>query len=133
MCIRPFTLTFLGAIAMKKMIRMAMMAAVMFVAVASVSKAQDAAQQGGRRGGGRGGVGMLLRGIEGVDTAKVNAIAAKYGPDMMAARQAGDTAKAAELRKKEFDEIKALLTPEQQKQFDENVANMGRGRRGGGR
>lgn len=118
---------------MKKMIRMVMMAAVMFVAVASVSKAQDAAaQQGGRRGGGRGGVGMLLRGIEGVDTAKVSAIVQKYQPDMMAARQAGDTAKSAELRKKEFDEIKALLTPEQQKTFDENVANMGRGRRGGG-
>lgn len=117
---------------MKKMIRMAMMAAVMFVAVANVSKAQDAAQQGGRRGGGRGGAAMLLRGIDGVDTAKVNAIVAKYQPDIMAARQAQDSAKQADLTKKRNDEIKALLTPDQQKQFDENVANMGRGRRGGG-
>src|ERR1043165_8994386 len=47
-CLSPHSL---GGNAMKKMIRMAAMAAAMFVAVTTVAKAQDAAQQG-RRGGG---------------------------------------------------------------------------------
>ena len=119
---------------MKKMIRMAMMAAAMFMAVTTVAKAQDPAQQGGRRGGGRGGVQMLLQGItvDSATTAKITAIAQKYGPDMRTAMQAQDTAKVNDLRKKEYDEIKALLTPDQQKQFDQNVADMAARRRGGG-
>ena len=36
------------------------------------------------------------------------------------------------MNKKYADAVRAMLTPDQQKVFDENVAAMGRGRRGGG-
>jgi len=36
------------------------------------------------------------------------------------------------MNKKYEDAVRAFLTPDQQKVFDENVAAMGRGRRGGG-
>ena len=36
------------------------------------------------------------------------------------------------MNKKYEDAVRAMLTPDQQKVFDENVAAMGRGRRGGG-
>ena len=117
---------------MKKMIRMAVMATAMFMAVTTVTQAQDAAQQG--RGRGRGGVQMLLQGIT-VDsgtTAKIQAVAAKYQADIGAARQAQDTAKVADLSKKRNEEIKSLLTDDQKKAFDANVeaaAARGRGPR----
>ena len=50
----------LGAEAMKKMIRMTMMVAAMFLTVTTVAKAQDSAQQQGRRGRGMS-VAMLLK------------------------------------------------------------------------
>jgi Spy/CpxP family protein refolding chaperone len=40
--------------------------------------------------------------------------------------------KMRELNKKYQDAIRGLLTPDQQKAFDENIAAMGTGRRGGG-
>src|SRR5438067_4966846 len=83
----------LGAQAMKKMIRMAMTVVVMFVAVATVAKAQDAQQQG-RRGGGRGGspVAILKDSLHVSDAvlAKADSIVkdfqAKNAPLMEAAR-----------------------------------------------
>src|SRR5579859_5554743 len=117
---------------MKKMIRMALMATAMFMAVTTVAKAQGG---GGGGGGGRGNpMARMPNGItvDSATTAKIQAVITKYQPDMMAARQAQDTAKGADLSKKRNEEIKALLTSEQQKQFEENMANMGRGRRGGG-
>ena len=126
---------------MKKMIRMGMMVAAMFVAVSTVAKAQDAAQQG-RRGGG-GGAGRITAVLK--DSMKVSdAIVAKadsiqkaYAGQMqplMEAMRGGDAdarGKMQALRAKQNDDIKALLTDEQKAQFDKLMAGM-RGRRGGG-
>jgi Spy/CpxP family protein refolding chaperone len=116
---------------------MAVMAAVMFVAVSQIAKAQDPAQQG--RGRGRGGVGMLIGnlGLDSATTAKINEIAQKYGQETMKLRQdaqaAGgqvDQAKVTEINNKRNEEIKALLNADQKAKFDENVKNAPQGRRG---
>jgi Spy/CpxP family protein refolding chaperone len=99
------------------------------------------AQGGGGGGGGRGG-GMMARLMDGItltDSQKtqVQAIEDKYAPQMQQsrqkmrdARQNGtpmDSASMAAMRdtmKKERDEIRAVLTPDQQSKFDDNVKSM---------
>ncbi|HEY9229424.1 MAG TPA: hypothetical protein VIP11_22435 [Gemmatimonadaceae bacterium] len=122
---------------MKKMIRMAMMAAAMFALTTTVAKAQ-----GGGGGGGRGrgaNPAVILK-----DSLKVSdAIAAKadsiwkayqaeQAPLMEAARggDADARTKMGALRTKATDAIKALLTDEQKAQFDKMMPAGGR--RGGG-
>jgi hypothetical protein len=123
---------------MKTMTRMAMMVAVMVLAVTSVGQAQ-----GGGGGGGRGGnrVMTVLK-----DSMKVSeAILAKAdsiqkaGMAAMAplneAARGGDAdarAKMNEMRMKQTADIKALLSKEQQEQFDKIMAAFPQGRRGGG-
>src|SRR5512142_3181344 len=131
----------LGAESMKKMIRMTMMVAVMFLAVTTVAKAQDSAQQQGRRGGGRGmNVVTLLKDslhVSDAVAAKADSIQKSYQAQMqplMEAMRGGDAdarTKMQALRAKQNDDIKALLTDEQKAQFDKLMAGM-RGRRGGG-
>jgi len=115
--------------------------AVMFVAVSTVAKAQDAQQQG-RRGGGRGGMNVvtLLKDslhVSDAVAAKADSIqkeyAAKRQPLMEAARggDADARTKMQALQKEQNDAIKALLTDEQKAAFDKITASMG-GRRGGG-
>ena len=127
---------------MKKMIRLTMMVAAMFVAVTSVAKAQDP-QQMGRRGGGRGGMNMamLLKDslhVSDAVAAKTDSIQKSYQEQMrpiMEAMRGGDAdarTKMMELRTKQTDDIKALLTDEQKAQFDKIMASMRPGRRGGG-
>ena len=126
---------------MKKMIRMAVTAAAMFVAVTTVAKAQDAQQQGQGRRGGRGPniVSILKDSLHVSDAilAKadsiVKAAAAESAPLMEAARggDADARTKMQALQKEQNDAIKALLTDEQKAAFDKITANMG-GRRGGG-
>ena len=126
---------------MKKMIRMGMMVAAMFVAVSTVAKAQDAAQQG-RRGGG-GGAGRITAVLK--DSMKVsdaivakadsiqNAYAGQMQP-LMEAMRGGDAdarTKMADLRTKQTADIKALLNDEQKAQFDKIMAAFPQGRRGG--
>jgi len=127
---------------MKKMIRMGMMVAAMFVAVTTVAKAQDAQQQGGRRGGG-GGAGRITAVLK--DSMKVSdAIVAKadsiqkaYATQtapLMEAMRGGDAdarTKMTELRNKQTADIKALLNDEQKAQFDKIMAAFPQGRRGG--
>lgn len=126
---------------MKKMIRMAVMAAAMFVAVTTVAKAQDAQQQG-RRGGGRGGMNVvaLLKDslhVSDAVAAKADSIVksfAEQNQSLMEAARGGDAdarAKMTENRQKQTEAIKALLTDEQKAKYDELMASM-RGRRGGG-
>lgn len=128
---------------MKKMMRMAMMAAAMFVAVTTVARAQDPQQMGGRRGGGRMGMNIvqLLKDSLHVSddvAAKADSIVKASQAEMMEARQsAGDDRQAmmqkmGEIRTKQNDAIKALLTDDQKAAFDKLTAGMGRGRRGGG-
>jgi len=99
------------------------------------------AQGGGGGGGGRGG-GMMARLMDGItltDSQKtqVQAIEDKYAPQMQQfrqkmreARQNGtpmDSASMQDMRdtnKKERDEIRAVLTPDQQSKFDDNVKSM---------
>jgi Spy/CpxP family protein refolding chaperone len=99
------------------------------------------AQGGGGGGGGRGG-GMMARLMDGItltDSQKtqVQAIEDKYAQQMQQfrqkmrdARQNGtpmDSASMAAMRdtmKKERDEIRAVLTPDQQSKFDDNVKSM---------
>ncbi len=99
------------------------------------------AQGGGGGGRGRGGgmMAMLMDGITLTDSQKtqVRAIEDKYAPQMQQfrekmrdARQNGtpmDSASMQAMRdtgKKERDEIRALLTPDQQSKFDDNVKSM---------
>jgi len=124
---------------MKKMIRMAMMAAALFAVTTSVAQAQDAAQQG--RGGGRGrnpltivkdSLGVTDAGI----LAKVDSItkaAATESAPLMEAMRGGDAdarTKMTSITTKRNAAIKALLTPEQQTKFD--ALMPAGGRRGGG-
>lgn len=141
MCARRETNTPLGAESMKKMIRMTMMVAAMFLAVTTVAKAQDTQQQG-RRGGGRGpNVVSLLKDslhVSDAVAAKADSIVKAYQAQtqpLMEAARGGDAdarTKLMDLRTKQNDDIKALLTDEQKAQFDKIMASM-RGRRGGGR
>ncbi len=99
------------------------------------------AQGGGGGGGGRGG-GMMARLMDGItltDSQKtqVQAIEDKYAPQMQQfrqkmrdARQNGTPMDSAsmqamrDMNKKERDEIRAVLTPDQQSKFDDNVKSM---------
>jgi Spy/CpxP family protein refolding chaperone len=111
------------------------LAAAMFVAPAA------SAQGGG--GGGRGGRGMaaLMQNITltADQQAKVDTIQAKYRAERQALMPAGGggmdstaRAKMMEMNNKMYDEIRAVLTEDQQKVFDENRKNLPQGRRGGG-
>lgn len=97
------------------------------------------AQGGGGGGRGRGMLAMLMNGITLTDSQKtqVQAIEDKYAPQMQQlrekmrdARQNGtpmDSASMQAMRdtgKKERDEIRALLTPDQQSKFDDNIKSM---------
>ena len=121
---------------MKTMTRMAMMVAVMFLAVTSVGQAQGG---GGGRGGNR--VMTVLK-----DSMKVSeAILAKADSiqkaDAAELQSLGEKArggdadartKSMELRNKQTAAIKALLSADQQAQFDKIMAAFPQGRRGGG-
>ena len=94
---------------------------------------------GGGRGCGGGMMAMLMDGITLTDSQKtqVRAIEDKYAPQMQQfrekmrdARQNGtpmDSASMQAMRdtgKKERDEIRAVLTPDQQSKFDDNIKAM---------
>lgn len=96
---------------------------------------------GGGGGGGRSGgmMAMLMNGITLTDSQKtqIQAIEDKYAPQMQQlrqkmrdARQNGtpmDSASMQAMRdtgKKERDEIRAVLTPDQQSKFDDNIKAM---------
>jgi Spy/CpxP family protein refolding chaperone len=120
---------------MKKLIRIATLAAAMCLAVTTVSQAQDAGQQQGRRGGGRGGIGMLMQGItvDSATMAKITEISRTFGAQQRELMQGGqpDMEKVREIQTKRNEEIKALLNDDQKKVFDENAAKAPQGRRGG--
>jgi hypothetical protein len=124
---------------MQKTIRMAMMTAAMFMAVATVAKAQDAQQQG-RRGGGRPNVVSILKDslkVSDAVAAKADSIVKAYqtaNAPLMEAARGGDAdarTKLGESRQKQTADIKALLTDEQKAAFDKIMAAMPQGRRGG--
>ena len=122
---------------MKKMIRMSVMAAAMFVAVTTVAQAQE-----GRRGGG-GGAARIMAVLDSVKASAdvktkadsiIKATAALNAPLMEAAR-GGDADARGKMQannQKQTEAIKALLTDEQKAQWDKVMAALPpMGRRGG--
>jgi len=121
-----------------KAIRIATLAAALCVGMTTVAAAQSTEpQQGqgeGRHGGGMGG--MLLKDITLTDAqkAQVKTIRDKYVPQQMELRKqaqavggAPDEAtrtKMMDLQSKQAAEIRAILTADQQAQFDKNLAEM---------
>ena len=123
---------------------MRMLTAAALVLVATTASAQGGMGQGMGPGGGGQGMQqrqneMLFKGITLTDAqkAKVDTIQAKARDEQRALMQAGgmqDPAtreKMMGIRTKTHADIRAILTPEQQTQFDKNVAElpMGGGRR----
>jgi hypothetical protein len=126
---------------MQKMIRMTVMAGAMFMAVATVAKAQDAQQQGRGRGGRNAGARIMavLDSVKASDAVKakadsiVKAFAAENAPLSEAAR-GGDADARTKLmanNQKQTDAIKALLSDDQKAQYDKVMAAFPQGRRGG--
>jgi len=107
-------------------------AIISLLTVGSVAQAQTAApgvpqtrqQQGGRFKEGRG---RLLRGIEltAAEKAHVKEIRQKYK-----AQSATDQQNRRELRQRELAEIRSMLSPAQQTQFDANVKQLNERRAG---
>ena len=122
---------------MKKMIRMAMMAAALFAIVTTTAKAQGGG--GGGRGRGASPVAILKDSLKVSDAvaAKADSIYKAYQAEvqpLMEAARGGDAdarTKTQAARTKMNDAIKALLTDEQKAKYDKLVP-AGGGRRGGG-
>jgi periplasmic protein CpxP/Spy len=115
--------------------------AVMLTASASVAAAQDAQPQGQRQGGRPDMMAGLMQGITltADQQTKIDTLTKKYA-DQRAAIRADQTldqdarrAKSRELMGKQQEEVKALLTDEQKKVFEKNVADMQARMQGGGR
>jgi protein CpxP len=118
----------------------AVLVAAMLMGISTTAIAQDPQPQGQRQGGGRGNqMAMLMQGITltADQQTKVDSISAKY----MAARrelmneqdQEARRTKGREMMGKQQEEVKALLTDEQKKVFEKNVADMqARMQQGGG-
>ncbi len=112
-----------------KKVRLAMMAAAMFLGVSTVARAQDPQQQS--RGNRPNMAAMLFKDITltPVQQAKVDSITGKYREQMQALRAAGGDqqemrTKNRELQEKQRDELKAILTDDQKKTFDKNFEDM---------
>jgi hypothetical protein len=120
---------------MKKMIRMAMMAAALFAIVTTTAKAQGG---GGGRGRGASPVAILKDSLKVSDAivAKADSIYKAYQTEVQPLREAmrgGDASAGQKMQAantKMTDAIKALLTDEQKAQYDKLMPQ--RGRRGGG-
>ncbi|HEX9129063.1 MAG TPA: Spy/CpxP family protein refolding chaperone [Gemmatimonadaceae bacterium] len=122
-----------------KVIRIATLAAALCVGITSAAAAQgtEPPKQGqGEMGRGGGMGGMLLKDINLTDAqkAQVKAIREKYAPLQLELRKSvqatggqpdeATRAKGADLRQKQAAEIRAILTADQQVQFDKNLAEM---------
>jgi Spy/CpxP family protein refolding chaperone len=121
-----------------KVIRIATLAAALCVGLTSIAAAQSTeptpqGQGEARRGGGMGG--MLLKDITLTDAqkAQVKTIRDKYVPQQMELRKSAQAtgsmddatrAKMMDLQTKQAADIRAVLTADQQAQFDKNLAEM---------
>jgi Spy/CpxP family protein refolding chaperone len=100
-------------------------------------------ERGGPGGRGRGGAGrldeMLLRGItlSSDQQQRIDSIRTRYRSQMDQARQQGGSVDRDQMRttmERQQSEIRAVLTADQQRVFDQNVADMrSRAQQGGGR
>ena len=118
-----------------KVIRIATLAAALCVGMTSVAAAQGTEPPQGQGRGERMG-GLLLKDINLTDAqkAQVKTIRDKYVPQLQELRKSAQAtggppdeatrAKGADLRQKQAAEIRAILTADQQAQFDKNLAEM---------
>ena len=119
-----------------KVIRIATLAAALCVGMTTVAAAQGTQpQQGQSEARGRGMGGMLLKDITLTDAqkAQIKTIRDKYVPQQMELRKSAQAtgsmddatrAKMMDLQTKQAAEIRAILTADQQTQFDKNLAEM---------
>ena len=121
-----------------KVIRIATLAAALCVGLTSIAAAQgtEPTTQGQSEArGGRGMGGMLLKDITLTDAqkAQVKTIRDKYVPQQMELRKSAQAtgsmddatrAKMMDLQTKQSAEIRAILTADQQTQFDKNLVEM---------
>lgn len=122
-----------------KAIRIATLAVALCAGMTSIAAAQaqpenQQSQGEARRGGGMGG--MLLKDITLTDAQKdqIKVIREKYAPKQLELRKAvqatgvapddATRAKMMELQNQQAAEIRAILTPDQQKTFDHNLHEM---------
>jgi Spy/CpxP family protein refolding chaperone len=119
-----------------KAVRIATLGVALLAGASAVAGAQNAAPPAAQQQGGPGGRGFnrTMTGIELTEAqkTKINAIMAKYQPEMQAIRESmqsgGDRAESFQkiraLREKMSPEIRGVLTPEQQAIYDKNVAEQ---------
>jgi Spy/CpxP family protein refolding chaperone len=113
-------------------------AGMMLALTTSVASAQDAQPQ--RQGGGNP-MAALLQGITltADQQAKIDTLTKKSVDAMQALRadqsldQEARRAKGRELRTKQYDDVKAILTDDQKKCFEKNLQDMQARMQGGGR
>jgi len=115
------------------------LAAIVFVAPAAIAQGGGGGGAGGQGRGRGGAVAAWLQGITltAEQQAKADSIAAKYRElrptgmqEMDSTARAAAMAKITELNGKQADEVRVILTADQQKVFDENRKNNPTGRRG---
>lgn len=122
-----------------KAIRIATLAAALCVGMTTVAAAQGTEPQGQGQGGMRRGDrmgGMILKDITLTDAqkAQLKTIREKYAPQQLELRKAAQAVggppdeatrtKMMDLQTKQSAEIRAILTADQQKTFDKNLAEM---------
>ena len=119
-----------------KAIRIATLAAALCVGVTSVAAAQGTEPQGQGQGRGERMGGMLLKDINLTDAqkAQVKTIRDKYVPQLQELRKASQATggppdeatrtKMMDIQNKQTNEIRAILTADQQATFDKNLAEM---------
>jgi Spy/CpxP family protein refolding chaperone len=119
-----------------KAIRIATLAAALCVGTTSVAAAQGTEPQGQGQGRGERMGGMLLKDINLTDAqkAQVKTIRDKYVPQLQELRKASQATggppdeatrtKMMDIQNKQTNEIRAILTADQQATFDKNLAEM---------
>lgn len=125
-----------------KMIRMALMATALFAGIANTAHGQDSTRQAGRPGGrGMSMIAMIEDSISGLSAeqkTRLDAIDAKYRTKMEEVRAAAGGDRRAmmqemrPLRQQQNEEIRAVLTTDQQAQLQKLMEAM-RARMGAGR
>lgn len=113
-----------------RMLRLAALGAALTLAAATPTLAQQGGGGQGRGGAGR----MMEMAFKGIDLdatqkAKVDSIVAKYRGEMPAMTPGtppddATRAKRREVMEKQQADIRAVLTPDQQKVYDQNMADM---------
>jgi hypothetical protein len=108
------------------------LAAALLMGIGNAATAQDPQPQGQRQGGRGNQMAALMQGITLTpdQQTKADSITAKFGAERrtlmqdQSLDQDARRAKGREMMTKQRDEVKALLTDEQKKVFEKNIADM---------